>query len=361
MARSDAEVFRRGALAADAIIEAGYGVRIEKALDPLDPDDFVTIVGRLSSALSKATVKTDVETLNKILDGLDVDWPNLSKKQIDKIVDATASILAKSAEKIIPPVQRELEVVGPRVVKATKRGQKKVLPQRLSAKINIAMSLVDQQIIDHAVGSQSLFITDEYARRAADYSRKARSVVAAGLEKGLGRDEISRDLQNAIGVKPGLRKSKQYWDVVSGVFTNRSRVWGALVSFDEAGVDRYIFEAVLDERTTDQCAALHGKTFSVQNGISQYKAAAAADDPEAVKDIQPWLRVGKDDEGRRILFTQSRDGERTFVGEITRSQVGIKDTTAQTRNMMSTTQLQDAGITMPPLHGSCRSTIVADV
>lgn len=358
---TDSEIFHGGIEAADRIFSGTYGIYLEKALDPLKHGDYVKIVARLTSAMRRATEKAEAETLIKALELLDVDWGNLNAKQRDAVFRAASSVVRKTAPKVIPPVTRELEVAGPRAVKATKRGQKRVLVERLSAKINVSMRLVDKKIIDHAVKSQSLFVTDEYRRRAADYSKAARRIVASGLESGLGRDDISENLRNAIGVKPGLGKSKNYWDVISGVFMNRARVWGALSSFQEAGVDWYLFDAVLDERTTDQCATLHGKRFSVSRGVGQYEAASAADDPEEVKDIQPWLRVGKDPEGRRVLFTQKRDGTRTFVGEVTQSQVGLKDTKTQTRNLMSTSQLQDAGITMPPLHGSCRSTIVADV
>jgi len=158
-------------------------------------------------------------------------------------------------------------------------------------------------------------------------------------------------------------KTKSYWNVIAGVFVNRARTYGQLASYDEAGIQRFVFEAILDEVTTDQCATLHGRVFETAAGLDRYRQVEQSGDPESVIDLQPWIRVGKDpDTGNRIMFTQNRGGGRQFVGEIVQSRVGTLDSTGKQRNVVSSAALQnEIGAFMPPLHARCRSTIVADV
>ncbi len=350
-----------GAQAVEDIIRKGFRVDISKALDPTNPADFVTIVARLSRAMSRATRSTEVEILNKALDALDVDWPNLTAVQRNRVIAAATNALKPIPAKVIAPVTQTLTVSGPRTMRGTRRGVRRSLSATFRSQIGVSLALRDQVILDHLTKSQGLFITDEYARRRADYSRVAKSTVESGLRDGLGRDQIAADLEARLGSVAGLRRSSQYWNVIAGTFTNRSRVFAALSSFDEAGIQNYIFEAILDEATTDQCAFLHGRKFSVGAGIKRFQDVAAAADPQDVKEIQPWVRVGTDDDGNRILFTQSREGERSLVAQVDTSRVGTVDETGSFSKGMTTTQLQDAGISQPPLHGLCRSTVVADV
>lgn len=350
-----------GAAAVDEIIRKGFGIDIAKALDPMNPDDFVKIVARLSRSMSRATRDTEVEILNKALDALDVDWPNLTKAQRNRVIAASRQALSPLAPAIIPPVEGELTIAGPRIMRGARRSVRGGLSATFRTAIGVNMSLRDQAISDHMIASQGLFITDEYGRRAAAHSRTAKRIVEAGVSDGIGRDAIAADLEAALGPAAGLRRSSQYWNVIAGTFANRARVYSAMSSMDEAGIERYVFEAVLDEATTDQCAYLHGRAFSVKAGLAQYAAVEAAEDPQEVKNIQPWVRVGRDENGNRILFTQTLDGERTLVAQVDQTRVGTVDNTGSFSRGMSTNQLQDAGISMPPLHGLCRSTIVADV
>jgi SPP1 gp7 family putative phage head morphogenesis protein len=357
----DAECLCCGAAAAEDLIRITYGVNVSKALNPLNRRDFDTIVGRLTRALIRATAKTEAEILRKAMDTLDVDWPALTVTERNAVIEAATVALGPIPSRVIPPVTQQLEVRGPPLVSGTKRGVKKDLAARFSSKINVSLNDLDKQILGHMTESQALFITDEYGRRIANYSRTARSIVSDGVARGLGRDEIARTLESRLGVKPGLRSSRNYWNVIASTFANRSRVWGHLSSFQDAAIERYVFEAVLDERTTDQCAALHGRTFQTEKAVDLYRQVAAAEDPQEVKDITPWIRTGRDPEGNQILFTQNRAGERSFVAQVTQSRVGTRDGLPELKNMRTNDQLAEMGLVMPPLHGRCRSTIIADV
>lgn len=350
-----------GAKAVEDLIKTGFKVDISKALDPLDPDDYIVIVARLSRAMSRATRATEVEILKKAMDVLDVDWPNLSLEQRKAVAAAARAALVPLPTAVIPPVTGKLEIAGPRIMRGTRRSVRAAASVSVRTEIGISLALRDKAILEYLTSSQALFITDEYARRRERYSIIARSTVEEGLKDGLGRDAIAAQLQERLGPVAGLRQSRQYWSVIAGTFSNRSRVFSALSSFDEAGITQYVFEAILDEATTDQCAFLHGRTFNVREGIKRFEQSAAAEDPQDVKDIQPWVRTGRDEAGNRILFTQSRAGERQLVAQVDKSRVGTVDNTGSFSRGMSTSQLQAAGISQPPLHPMCRSTIIPDI
>ena len=73
-------------------------------------------------------------------------------------------------------------------------------------------------------------------------------MVADGLEAGLGRQDIAQDLARAA-TSTLAGRGKPYWEVVAGSFIGQGRSFGNLSAFAEAGLDRYVFEAVLDERS----------------------------------------------------------------------------------------------------------------
>lgn len=338
------------------ISAAALGTDIRKALDPTDPDDFDRIVGRLAAAMSRATRKSEAKVLRAAINALDVDWPNLSASQRSAVVRAARASLNPLPGIVLPKVEERIRVVGPRTV----RGVRRTVSAEVGVAIGANLAQRDQRIIRHLVSSQAHFIRDEYRRRRVGFSAKARSIVANGLEQGLGRDDITRDLEAALGVEAGLRRSSQYWQVIAGVFTNRSRTYAQLASYEEAGIARYVFEAVLDERTTEQCRFMHGRVFNVQAALRTYDDVAASD-PEAVVDLQPWIHTGRNDDGDRTLYVERRDGARTEIATVTRSGVGVRDDQGEFRSNVTNTDLEAMGAAQPPLHALCRSTIVPEV
>ncbi len=344
-------------MAIDDILALAMRVDVRKALNPLDDNDFLVIVGRLTRSLINATAGEEAKSLDRAIAMLDVNWTAMTGTDRDRVIEAARLAVGKTGAKLIKPVTQVLTVVGPRVVKASRRGTRKQVPAKFKTKIGIDMTLRDKRITKNLIASQALFIRDEWGRRSATFSALAREIVGEGVDQGLGRDAIAQALETRLSAAVGLKKSKNYWGVISGVFTNRSRTWGQLASYQDAGIQTFIFTAVMDEATTDQCRALNGRSFEVANAVKRYEEVEQAPDPEMVKDIMPWIRVGSDGQGGKIMFTQTRDGRRTIVGEVVRSGVGKKDDPGRFRGMFTSKQLEAIGAFMPPLHGRCRSTI----
>ncbi len=217
---------------------------------------------------------------------------------------------------------------------------------------------LDRRIVEHLRTSQTTYVRDEYGRRNAAFGERARTIVADGLESGLGRDDIAADLQAAAeGILTG--RGQFYWEVVAGSFVSQGRSFAQLSAYAEAGIDRYLIEAVLDERTTEVCRFLHGKTFTRRLGSANLRAARGR--PEAVPDLAPWVREGVDpDTGRKVLFAET-GGQRTAITEVTRSGFGVRDDRGEFGRSLTEQQLLDLGISFPPYHGLCRTTTLADV
>lgn len=338
------------------ISAAALGVDLRKALDPTDPDDFDRIVGRLAAAMSRATRKTEAKILRAAINALDVDWPRLTSAQRSAVIRAARSTLNPLPAAVLPAVEERIRVVGPRTI----RGVRRTVAADVGVAIGTSLSQRDTRIVRHLVSSQAHFIRDEYGRRRVGFSAKARSIVANGLDQGLGRDDIATSLEAALGVEAGLRRSSQYWQVIAGVFANRSRTYAQLASYEEAGIARYVFEAVLDERTTEQCRFMHGRVFNVGAALRTYDDVAASE-PEAVVDLQPWIRTGRNDDGERTLYVERRDGARTEIATVERSGVGTRDDQGEFRAHVNNTELEAMGAAQPPLHALCRSTIVPEV
>lgn len=343
------------------LIEKAFRVNISKALNPLDPDDYLLISARLSRSLYGIAKPEQGKALRRAINALDVDWPNLSDPARQRVIEAARDSVAAIPKRIIPPITRELEVRGSRIVRGARKGTREQVSATIGARIGVDMALRDERIISYLSRSQGLFVTDSYVNRSEFFSAKARNIVAEGLEQGLGRDDISKMLRREIRDQLGPRRSRHYFNVISGVFTNRSRTYGQLISYQEAGIRRWIFDAVLDERTTPQCALLHGKSWTVSSSLDRINQMERSNDPQAVKDLMPWIRKGKNPDGSEFLFTQNREGVRRHIADIVRNRQGNRDDLGEYRNVVSNQVLADMGANTPPLHPLCRSTIIADV
>lgn len=142
-------------------------------------------------------------------------------------------------------------------------------------------------------------------------------------------------------------------------FANRGRTYTQLAAFDEADIERFRFEAVLDEVTSQVCRFMHGRAFSVERAVQRFDEVEQVRDPEAISDLQPWMRVGADPDGNQVLFYE-RGGRRRMVAQVDEPAIGRADQVGRYSRALNNDELEAAGVTAPPLHGRCRSTIVVE-
>lgn len=332
---------------------AEFGLDIEKALDPLDRRDFTTLVQRFSDVLGRAASPLEVDAVDKALSAMDVDWHNLTPAGRDAAVRA-ANTAIRLLGGTVPP---KLEATFKTTIRGYVGRTKQSIEKRWKLGLGTSFDKADQKVVEQAVKNQGNFITDYFKRRAVDVEQRAKAIVADGLERGLGNDEIATVLEQRIKAAT-IGRAPSYWRVVANSFMNRSRVDTNLRGFKQAGITAWAFEAVLDEVTTDQCRMLHGKSFDVDAALKAMRDTQESDDPvRSIKDREPWLYNGKDADGRSVLYTKDYDGNRTVIARVLESGVGTADKIGNYEQLVSDDALMKSGIPIPPLHGRCRSTI----
>lgn len=329
---------------------------VEKAIRLDSPVTFDRAVALFAAELRQAVGGLDVDAVRAAVAVLDADWRSTTAEQRGRLV-SEALVTAGRATAMIPErIRAPLGDAADAIVAATRDHARRGQGLAIAADFNA----LDRRIITHIVNSQGNFVRDEYGRRVDSFGAKARQIVAEGLEQGLGRDDIAADLEQAARHSL-IERSPVYWEVVAGSFVAEGRSFAQMSSYAEAGVTRYIIEAVLDERTTEICRYLHGKAFEVGDALQRFDRLERMEQPEDIKRELPWVREGRDPEtGTKLLYV-NRDGGRATVAEVARSGFGNRDDRGEFNRGLSTREMMDLGISFPPYHGLCRTTTLADV
>ncbi len=339
---------RRGIFAAEQIAKS-IGYPIEKALDPLDPDDFITISVRLARALRGAAIGLEGEALKVAIQTLDVDWSVISEARRDAVIAAARAEVLGLAETVTPLVEPVLFSSASSLVPLTRAAA--ISRFDLAVGSSGAADWV-KGIVGDLRDSQMVYIKDAYGQRADRFDKVARDVVASGMERGLGRDDIAEELSNQL-TPLGVERGTNYLNLVATDFANKSRTISQLNTFTEAGIEMYIYDAVLDEATSEICRLLHGRTFSVAKAAKRMNAALSLRNPEDIRNAMPWVQA----DGNKLYF--NRGETRHDVATVHEAGEGEKDKIGKYGNVMSRAALEKAGVVVPPRHGHCRSNLLA--
>lgn len=113
----------------------------------------------------------------------------------------------------------------------------------------------------------------------------------------------------------------------------------------------YIAEGVI-VHNSNICRALDGKVFYTREAIAKLEQVARAEAPDAIKDLQPFVQDGKDEEGNPILYA-NQGGARVQVARVVESGAGKRDERGKYQGMLNEAKLSSMGITIPPFHGHC--------
>lgn len=349
-----ARLFADAADAAATILRSAFRMDVTKVLDPLDDDDFVKITDQLSRDFLKIAGPVEIDHVATAISILDVDWVNMTPDQVRRVTQAANLALRPIPNKVLPAFSETFTVsYADMVDKSARRAVRK-----FKLGIEFTFDEQDRRIVDFASKSQAIYVTNEYKARFDHFDERARREIADGLDKGLRSAEISENLANACtNIVHG--RSRSYYNVVANAGMNRARTYGQLRSFEQAEIEEYRIHAVLDEATTDTCRFLHDKVFQVQTGLRTIERTEEGEDD--VKATQPWTRtrkLPKDDPNEKEIFIRPPGRAEASIATVARSGVGTKDDLGDYTNTRSTSELQDLGVSMPPFHGNCRTTVV---
>jgi hypothetical protein len=354
----DLALIHKGRLAAEELCSKVLALPtwIEKAKkappNPLSAKGFDALVLDVMGELQDKGGTVEQKGIAKFLEKLNVKWDGLTPEQRSKVVAGAAKKYLAVTEDLVGIVPGALFKKGPGIVAATKEaaGKKFKLP------IEPSFNVVDEWAVAHVAASAALYVTDANKTRVDAYSGLARGIISKGLKDGLDRKQIADMLEKEVGLASAGR-TNAYWQMLASTYVSRARSFSVLSGFDEAGIDAFQFEAVLDEVTTEVCRFMHGQIFRTQSALKTYDNVSKASDPESVKELQPWVSTGKNAQGEQALFYES-GGKKRLVAKVDQPGLGIADKRGTYTKAMSPKQLQARGMSTPPLHGHCRSTIV---
>src|SRR5690606_14061224 len=184
----------------------------------------------------------------------DIDWARTTAAGRRRLVSEAMAAAGRAAAIVPTHIHAPFNDAAQEVVAATRTDARR--RQRLA--IGAEFNAVDRRVIAHVTSSQGNFVRDEYGRRIEGFGTEARRIVAAGLEEGLGRDDIAEALEQAARGAL-VDRAPFYWETVASSFISQGRSYAQMSSYAEAGIQHYRIEAVLDERTTEICRYLDGK------------------------------------------------------------------------------------------------------
>lgn len=342
---------RLACCAAHAATEIAETLRlpVEKAIDPLTRGGYLRIVAQVRRALENVTAEAEAGAVRDALRVLDVDWPNLNATAREAVAQAARDAIGTAGARAMPGVRAVLIASGPRVMGETRSSARR----RYGFEIGTSLSARDRAAERYVRISTANFVRDHYGVRADELSARAREVVARGLEEGLGREAIAHALQRELGDR--VMRGSSYWQVVAGQFTNAARTFSQIGAFQEAGIQSYVFSAVLDEVTTDECRFYDGQTFPMSTAVTARDQLASLTNPDDVYRVAPWVRSGRMEDGTRAIYIDRGNG-REVIATIDRSGVGTQGR-GEYSNALSGRALEAMTPPMPPLHANCRSTI----
>lgn len=275
------DLIRGARQVADAILLGDSGTRLRKTMDLSTTGGFDQAVAGMAAELRRAVSATDEAAVRAAVAVLDVDWHQTTAAQRRRLVAQALEAAGRGTSTIVRAVAAPFGEAADEVVSATRAGVRQH-GLRIAADFNA----LDRRITRHVVRTQANFVRDEYDRRLDTLGEEARRIVAEGLEAGLGREDIAADIQraaeHALVTRPAF-----YWEVVAGAFIANGRSLAQVSAFAEAGIQRYVIEAVLDEVTTETCRFLHGKVFSVGDAIKRFERIEDMERPEDLKAAQP--------------------------------------------------------------------------
>ena len=346
---TQADLLDAGAAALDAVLgEFGADIKVEKAppkdLDPNDRRDMAKIVRELTAGINDPAERVErAAMIRELADMQEIDWQDLTPDERVELLGTAAAtvggaVVASGAAAIIGTTATG---TGSMVVSATRKS----VGASLGISLRTSLNLMDRRIVAGVKAQAGHYMTDRGGNLRDRLTREGQRVVEAALADGLGSAEIARRLEGAWLSDQTFGRNRSYAELCAQAWTQDARSYSQIASYQEAGIQRYRIEAVMDEVTTTICQELDGKTFDVGTSMRQFEQRGAWSDPREIKSAAPWVRTAGG-----ALFINPPGGERTEIGSL--------DDEGVFRFAMSDQALQDSGVGYPPFHGYCRTTTV---
>jgi SPP1 gp7 family putative phage head morphogenesis protein len=346
------ETMSKVELLARATKAAGTVARLIKAKesDPYKPRTFDRMVDDLARDLNKVAVPEFTATVTAVISSSKIDWATATEKQMDAFSKRLAARLGVSSAKVWKSIRPD--VVDASVTMATDARSAFVKNHELT--VDRAIALEDKAAVTRSAMTNAHYVRDFATKQMSpSLSSQARGIVQTGISRGESSRVIGKELHRVIGKATG-GQTEAYFRMTSSAINGRSREFSSLRSMQDAGIEKYEWSSVLDERTTETCRWLDGQVFTVQGALDRYAAADALEDPTDVKYEMPWfydkpIRGGEHD-GKMGIFMNQREGM-VRVAVVEKAGFGQRDTIGTYSNTKSPKALEGMGMPACPGHG----------
>ena len=184
--------------------------------------------------------------------------------------------------------------------------------------------LVDLDSVKMLRDNGKFWIGDVYNKTVRE---RINTTMGTILEQGLGREEAADMIYDTFNASLGVTRQRS--SIVASSAMTTSRTFSRISAFEQAAVAECEFFNPLDERTSDICEFLAGRVFRVESMAGIRDGYLAAEDPDGVREAQPWVNM----ETVRDIVGDAAD--EAVAGLLAAENIGA-----------------------PPLHGECRSELI---
>lgn len=331
-------------------------VVLAKADDPTTREGFAVIVNDLQNELREYALTHENKAVEEALRTLNRDLGSVPEAKLAALLVLVAGLI----ENI--PKDSQFYARMTRLLARSSVATATASKIRAAGQIGASLTARERDVAQRIGRDALAFVTDEYKRRSVAASERAREIIARGLAQGLGREEIGRDLENALaGTVQG--RTANYWRIVASATTSRNRSFGQLSGYRDAGIVGYEWVALMDDRCCEVCRFLNGQVFPVNEGLLRFDRANRERDPEVAINHFAWYRIvggetGEDGlrRGGDIYVSPRGQGPTERIATVERSGMGINDDRGE--HTVHRGVLEGGGTITPPAHGACRCTTV---
>lgn len=317
-------------------------------LDPNDPGDLVKLEAALALSMSGKATPAQARALARIRALMEIPPGDTAA------ISAFEAALREEILGMAAPTAEALEgVVG-----TSAEGIYARTRAALRGRVGFGALRTGFQAVDHAAvraleTNHTFFVRNGFGHLSSSLSERARRIVGNGLKDGLGREEIAAILQNKI---TGTLQRKGYLETLASLFVNRTRTTAQLNAYQQVGIERFVFLAILDRVTTEICRFLHLKTFSTAKAQARMNTALHLPEPADVENVLPFLREGKNSDGEPVISVLTPSGRQRIVAQVQEAAFGKVNQVGKYDQKVTDRTLEDLGVGPPPSHFRCRST-----
>lgn len=229
-----------------------------------------------------------------------------TKKDKDKVL----SILTKAYKPLVKQTKQRTTREFERIYKTNKRQYKRRFVKADDDETSeipfiglpIALTIRDTTTIRQLVRLHNFAIGDHFPSNLKPLIAKLidKGVIKKGLPKKQAGEFLRRELAKKLGgldkVIPasirnkGQRSQTAYFEGLSATNVTRARSFSQLIMMDDARIKSYVWDSIIDNRTSEICSLMNGRIFSVDLGIEQMNKILNVKNSDELKNNFSWRK-----------------------------------------------------------------------